>query len=97
MKLTNCGRLKIPKKYQGYISEVDYWGGMYSLCLETCCDIDGGSQMYNYETQRELLRDLSSIYIIPSEKDYLYNFGEDFIEEYRESYKKLTGNYPPKC
>ena len=96
MKLSGCGKLRIPKKYQGYINEVDYWGDMYSLDLKTCCDIDGGSHLYNYETQRELLQDLPSIYVIKSEEDYLYNFGEDFLENYREEYKELMGEYPPK-
>lgn len=94
--MINKTNIKIPKKYQPFICDVDFWGNMYSLNLVDACDIDGGSHLYSYDTQKELLSDLKNIYVISSEKRYLNYYGEDLLREYRESYKKITGKYPPK-
>ena len=94
--MINYTNIKIPKKYEPFIHDVDYWEKEFILNLRECCDIDGGSHLYFYNTQDELLNDLSSIWIIPSEKEYVYLFGESLLKNYREDYKRINGEYPSK-
>lgn len=97
--MINYTKIKIPKKYQKYIIDVSFWDGMYTLNLEDACDIDGGAHIYDYDTQKELLSELSSIFVISSEaefKAYYGGRGDIELNDYRESYKKIIGKYPPK-
>ena len=95
--MINKTKIRIPKKYQPFISDITYCYGLYELNLKECCDIDGGSHMYSYETQRELLSELPGIWIISSEKKYKRLYGDDgLINDYREDYKAIKGEYPPE-
>ena len=94
--MVNHTRIKIPKKYQPLIYEISYFGDSYELNLMECCDIDGGCHLYSYETQKELLSDLPSIWLIPSEKEYKRIYGSELLDDYREDYKSINGKYPPK-
>lgn len=99
--MNNYTSIKIPKKYQPYIYEIekidDGWeGAYYSVALIECCYVDRGTHTCSYDTRAELLGDLENIQIIKTEEEYIRDFGEDLISDFREDYKGLFGSYPPK-
>lgn len=88
--MKNLTNIKIPKKYQPYITEVwyerddGYWADLIECCI--CRDTD--CHFVHEDTVKEFLRSLQSIEVM-SEDRYINHFGPDNLEDYRKSIESL--------
>ena len=89
--MTNKTNMRIPKKYEKFISEVWYEGqddGYWADLLE-CCICDDTESHYVHEwTQKDFLKSLQSIKVA-SVDEYISHFGEDNLDDYYADLKRL--------
>jgi hypothetical protein len=98
--MKNSTSVKIPKKYARFIYSLDYVseeeGGFFEMVLKECCRIDKGTGLYHYDTKEELLAELPRIYVIKTEAEFLKTEDADLLEDFRDNYKEIFGEYPQK-
>lgn len=89
--MKNSTNIKIPKKYQPYITEVWYEGqedGYWADLLECCICDDTETHFVHEWTQKDFLKSLQSIRLL-TEEQYINHFGDDDIEDFRKDLESL--------